>query len=201
MQALLAATNSTTASGRRDHLLFNLLYHTGARVSEMLAIQRHDIQWTPMPLIQLHGKGRKERTVPLPKTLLAELKSHLAQLNAAPTTMVFCNHLGLGLTQSGVEKRLRLAIEQAARSCPSLKERAISPHTFRHTCAMHLLQSNVDITLIALFLGHESPSTTHHYIELDLQMKEQCLKKLSSLKTKMGRFKPSDRFLGFLDSL
>jgi site-specific recombinase XerD len=200
-EAILAATDPTTESGQRDHLLLNLLYHTGARVSEMLAVQRQDLSWSPLALIQLHGKGRKQRAIPLPKTLLPELKSHWAQLPDAPISLLFCNRFGQGLTRSGVEKRLRQTVQRAARQCPSLKERAISPHTFRHACAMHLLQAKVDITLIALFLGHESPCTTHHYIELDLQMKKQCLDKLPSLGTKPGCFKPSEPLMEFLRHL
>jgi len=176
VEAILAATDPLTHSGRRDHLLFNLLYHTGARVSEIVAIQRQDLTWNPLPQVQLHGKGRKQRAVPLPKPILPELKRHLLGLPESPTALLFCNRFGQGLTRSGVAKRLTKIVRLAAHACPSLKGGAISPHTFRHACAMHLLQAKVDITTIALFLGHESPSTTHRYIELDLQMKEQCLR-------------------------
>ena len=87
------------------------------------------------------------------------------------------------------------------RGCGTLKKRAVSPHTFRHTTAMRLLQADVDIMVIALLLGHQSPTTTHHYIELDLQMKERCLRKLQSPKSKTTRFKPSDALLQWLDKL
>jgi integrase/recombinase XerD len=128
-------------------------------------------------------------------------QAHLAGRPSEPTTLIFSNRWGEALTRSGVEKRLAHAVQQAVRQCPSLKGRTISPHTFRHACAMHLLQADVDITLIALFLGHESPCTTHHYIELDMKLKEQCLKKLPDLKTKAARFHPSDRLLEFLEKL
>ena len=171
LEAILSATDPNTVSGRRDRLLFELLYHTGARVSEILALQRKDIHWGPITTLELNGKGRKERAVPLLPTVAKDLKRHLAQLRGEPITPVFANRFGQRLSRSGAEKRLRLAVKSAAGRCAPLKGRRISPHTFRHSTAMHLLQAGVDITVIALMLGHESPATTHHYVELDLKMK------------------------------
>ena len=201
LQAIVAATDPATSSGRRDRLLFRLLYHSGARVSEILALRRQDIHGENPLLLQLHGKGRKQRVVPLLKPIAAELRAHLKELPAEPMTPVFTNRFGHVLTRSGVAKRLRLTIQNALNSCPSLKGRTLSAHTFRHTTAMHLLQAGIDITLIALLLGHESPSTTHQYVELDPQMKERCLQKLQSPRAKAARFKPGDRLLAFLESL
>jgi len=201
VEAILAATDPTTPGGRRDHLLFSLLYHTGARVTEALNLRYQDIHWGPPSLVCFHGKGRKERTVPLLKPLARELKLAHTQNPKEPTALIFENRLGQGLTRSGVEKRLNQTVRRAVPQCPSLKNRAVSPHTFRHTTAMRLLQAGVDIMVIALLLGHASPNTTHHYIELDLQMKERCLRKLQSPKTKATRFKPADRLLEFLASL
>lgn len=200
-QAILAATDPATQSGRRDHLLFSFLYHTGARVSEALQLRQEDVHWGPPSTACLHGKGRKERVLPLLKPIAQELKCALAQNPHHPNALVFQNRLGQPLTRWGVEKRLRQTVQQAAQLCPSLKGRSVSPHTFRHTTAMRLLQADVDIMVIALLLGHESPTTTHHYIELDLQMKERCLRKLQSPKTKTNRFKPTDRLLEFLEAL
>ena len=201
VEAILAATDVAAPGGRRDYLLFNLLYHTGDRVSEALKLQYQDIHWGPPSLICLHGKGRKERTVPLLKPIADELKRTLAQTQKEPAAFLFENRLGQPLTRSGVEKRLRQTVQQAPQHCPSLKTHTVSPHTFRHTTAMRLLQADVDIMVIALLLGHESPTTTHHYIELDLQMKERCLRKLQSPKNKAKRFKPADRLLAFLEQL
>ena len=201
LDAIVSATNADTGSGRRDRLLFGLLYHTGARVSEILALQRQDIQWGRIASLQLKGKGRKQRAVPLLKPIATELKRHLAAIPIEPVTPVFTNRFGESLSRSGVEKRLQIAVTAASKRCASLKGRNISPHTFRHSTAMHLLQAGVDITVIALMLGHESPMTTHHYVELDMQMKERCLHKLQTPKTKTSRFKPSDRLLAFLESL
>jgi len=200
-QAILAATDPTTPSGRRDHLLFNFLYHTGARVSEALQLRQQDIHWGVPSTASLHGKGRKERVIPLLKPIAQALKRALDQRPHEPTALIFQNRFGQPLTRWGVEKRLRRTVQQAAQHCPSLQDQTVSPHTFRHTTAMRLLQADVDIMVIALLLGHESPTTTHHYIELDLQMKERCLRKLQSPKIKTNRFKPTDRLLEFLENL
>jgi integrase/recombinase XerD len=201
VQALLQATDPATPSGRRDHLLFNLLYHTGARVSEALALRQRDLCWGPPSVLHFHGKGRKERTIPLLKPLSTELRGYLNNAPQEPDALIFYNRFDQPLTRWGVVKRLRATVQRAAEGCATLKKRAVSPHTFRHTTAMRLLQADVDIMVIALLLGHESPTTTHHYIELDLQMKERCLRKLQSLKGKTTRFKPTDALLQWLDQL
>ena len=131
VEAILAATNATE-SGRRDHCLFHLLYQTGARISEALNLQRQDVLWQPRVEVQLHGKGRKQRALPLNSAVAAELKTHLRGRPGEPTAWVFSNRWGEALTRSGVEKRLARTVQQAARQCPSLKGRSISPHTFRH---------------------------------------------------------------------
>jgi site-specific recombinase XerD len=201
LAAILGAPAPDTASGRRDRLLWSLLYHTGARVSELLAVQRQDIRWGPIPTVQLQGKGRKERSVPLLKPLAADLKRYLKDRPLEATTPLFANRFGQPLTRSGVAMRLRLALQTAVHQCPSLQGKKVSAHTFRHTTAMHLLQAGLDLTVIALMLGHESPTTTHHYVELDMQMKERCLLKLHPTKAKLAPYQPTDRMLAFLDNL
>lgn len=201
VNAILAATDQTTYAGRRDHLLFNLLYHTGARVSEALNLKWQDVRWGHSSVVCFHGKGRKERTVPLLKPISEELKRMLAANGGEPGSWVFRNRFGGVLSRSGVEKRLRRTVRTAAKSSPSLAKRSVSAHVFRHTTAMGLLQAGVDITVIALLLGHESPNTTHHYVELDLHMKERALKKLPSSKNKSRRFKPTGKLLSFLNAL
>ena len=201
LEALFQAIDLTTQSGRRDHLLFNLLYHTGARVSEALALRQRDLCWGPPSVLQFHGKGRKERAVPLLKPLATELRDFLNATAQQPDALIFHNRFAQPLSRWGVVRRLQAAAQRAADRCPTLKNRVVSPHTFRHTTAMRLLQADVDIMVIALLLGHESPTTTHHYIELDLQMKERCLRKLQSPKTKAIRFKPTDPLLRWLDKL
>lgn len=200
-EAILSATEPTP-SGRRDHLLLNFLLHTGARISEALQLREQDIQWGPPSTVCLHGKGRKERVLPLLNPLRDELKRTLSQSSHQPSALVFRNYLGQPLTRFGVDKRLHQTVQRASHSCPSLVGRKVSAHLFRHTVAARLLQAGVDIMVIALILGHQSPNTTHHYTELDLSMKDRCLRKVASPKSKKGiRFKASDAVLQFLNNL
>jgi integrase/recombinase XerD len=194
----LLQTPARTWSQRRDHLLWTLLYHTGARISEILALNRDDIQLTPSPALQIRGKGRKQRLVPLQPQVANQLKSWLKDLPAPGDTPVLTNRHRQRLTRFGAHKQLRHRLERLQLQHPSLAKRKLSPHSLRHTAAMHLLQSHVDITTIALWLGHASPATTHHYVELDLTMKRAALEKLAKTKTRAYRPKPADPLLAFL---
>jgi site-specific recombinase XerD len=201
MEAILAAPERSTWSGHRDHVLFATMYNTGARVSEIVTLKVGDAILDQTASVRLHGKGRKERAVPLWKSTAKRLKEWLPRLEGRTDTLLFPNAYGQPLTRSGVENRLRAAVAAAAIRCPSLRKRQISPHVLRHTTAMHLLQSGVDLSVIALWLGHENQQTTHLYIEADLAMKERALKKLQSPPSKTFRFRPTDRLLTFLDTL
>ena len=201
VQAILDAPDSTTFSGRRDRLFFQLLYNTGARVSELVGLDRQDLLPDTCQTVTLHGKGRKERTVPLwPKTA-RQMRQWLDQLPPEVSTPVFINRWGTRVTRFGMEHGLSVAAAKAVHACPSLRGRPIFPHLFRHTTAMHLLQSGVDITAIALWLGHESPLTTHKYIEADLEMKKKTLNHLKGPKTTPLTYRPKDALLAFLEGL
>jgi len=201
VQAILQATAPDTFSGRRDRLLFQLLYNTGARASEIVALNRQDLLAGSCQTVTLHGKGRKQRTVPLWSKTSRQLRRWLAQLPTEPSTPVFANRFGARLSRFGLDKQLVEAARKAALVCPSLRGRRISPHVLRHTTAMHLLQAGVDITAIALWLGHESPVTTHQYVEADLEMKKKTLNRLHQPKGKTVTFKPKDSLLAFLEGL
>jgi len=201
MEAILAAPDRSTWSGQRDHVLFVTLYNTGARVSEIIAVRVGDMALDGHASIHLHGKGRKDRAVPLWKSTVKRLKEWLARIDGGVGAPLFPNGRGRPLSRSGVEARLRTAVAAAAARCPSLANRRISPHTLRHTTAMHLLQSGVDLSVLALWLGHESPETTHLYLEADLAMKERALEKLQDPPSKAFRFHAGDRLLAFLDQL
>jgi site-specific recombinase XerD len=200
-QAIIEAPDATTFSGQRDRLLFQFLYNTGARVSEAVAVNRADVAPSGCQTVLLHGKGRKERTLPLWRNTARQLQRWLDQLPPDPATPVFGNRFGTRLTRSGVEKRLRQAVRKAALTCPSLRGRQISPHIFRHTTAMHLLQAGVDITAIALWLGHTTPLSTQKYIEADLEMKKKTLDCLKQPKVKLATFVPKDSLLAFLEAI
>ncbi len=201
MQAVLEAPNPATWSGRRDRVLWATMYNTGARVSEITALHADQVILAASSSVSIMGKGRKQRSVPLWKSTAKLLRSWLKEVDGFTQKPVFPNKRGQPITRASVEHRLNRAVTTATEKCPSLLRRAISPHTIRHTTAMHLLQSGVDLSVIALWLGHESPDTTHMHLEADLKMKEKALTKLNEPNKRQERFKPKDELLHFLDSL
>lgn len=201
MQAILEGPDRTTWSGQRDHVMLTSFYNTGARVSEVISLCIGDLDLVHGASIRIRGKGRKERATPLWRSTVRLLREWLKRINRAPEAPLFPNRNGRAMSRSGVEQRLRVAVTTAQEGCPSLRGRRISPHTIRHTTAMHLLQSGVDLSVIALWLGHESPATTHRYLEADLEMKERALQSLQEPSTGRQRFRATDQLLTFLDSL
>jgi len=201
IQALLAAPDRSKWSGRRDHALLLSLYNSGARVSEMIALKRDAVSFGASTFVQLTGKGRKERTIPLWPETAQVLKAWFRELGEQTNPMAFPNARGNPLSRHGVDYLLTKAVQCATDSCPSLATKTISPHVVRHTTAMHLLQAGVDIATIALWLGHESIETTHMYLEADLAMKEKALGKLDPVESEWKRFQANDPLLEFLAAL
>jgi integrase/recombinase XerD len=201
VQAILQAPSAATWSGQRDRVMLTTLYNTGARVSELIGMRITDVSFQTGPAILIHGKGRKERQVPLWPSTARLLKRWLQQNPRGSEQPLFTNRSGASLTRIGITERLKLAAHAAAQQHPELACRRIFPHLLRHSLAMHMLQSGVDITVIALWLGHESPVTTHMYVEADLQMKRRALHTLQPPRTTTLRYRPSDRVLQFLQTL
>jgi len=200
MQALLAATDQSW-TGRRNHLLFLLLYNTGARVSEITALRVRDLSLQGPAQVLLQGKGRKQRTVPLWPVSRQCTRQWIRTNRLGPDSPLLPNRLGEPLTRWGVAWHLRRLVGSAQSRCPNLKGRTVSPHTLRHTTAMHLLQSGVAPEVIALWLGHESPQTTHLYVEADLEMKQQALNRVRPPSQRARAFKPSDKLIRFLETV
>jgi len=200
MQAIIDAPNLSTWNGLRDHTMFATLYNTGARVSEITGMKIIDLSLSTSS-VKIHGKGRKDRVMPLWQSTVKLLKRWLPHVDHDPQNPLFPNARGKAMTRHGVEYRLGMAKKTADAQCPSLKEKPVSPHLIRHTTAIHLLQSGIDISVIALWLGHESSVTTHHYLQADLAMKKQVLEKLAPPHTKNILFKPGDALMRFLESL
>jgi len=202
MLAVIGTPDETWLS-QRDHVLFLLLYNTGARVSEITGIKVRDVVLDAgAACVHLHGKGRKQRSVPLWRSTVKAVRAWLRrnpQFEAA--FPLFPNRNGQVMTRANVALRLALAVHSASSTFPDLTKRHISPHTIRHTTAMHLLQAGVDISVIALWLGHESPVTTHHYVEADLAMKERALAKLHEPDAKIQRYRAPDSLIDFLKTL
>ena len=199
--AILTAPDRATWSGQRDSVLLAVAYNTGARVSELIGLQVRHVLLDRQSALHLHGKGRKERVIPLWTNTAATLRSWLDTIPTEPETPVFPNRNGTAMTRSGVRDRLDRAVATAEHACPSLAGRHISPHTLRHSTAVHLLESGADLTVIALWLGHSSPAVTHHYLEADLATKEATLARLNDPSPSPTRFRAGDRLLAFLDSL
>jgi site-specific recombinase XerD len=192
----------TEWTSQRDHLLLTLIYNTGARVSEIVGVRVVDVVLDGAACVHLHGKGRKERSVPLWKSTAKAIRTWLhANPQLRGPAALLPNRSGHPMTRCNVSQRLALAVGRAAEQHPSLKAKRVSPHTLRHTTAMHLLQSGVPFNVIALWLGHESMNTTHRYVEANLEMKEKALARLDAPDTKLKRFRASDALLKFLQSL
>ena len=189
-------------ASQRDCLLMALLYNTGARVSEVIGVKVSDVVLDASAWVHLHGKGRKDRSVPLWRSTVKAVRQWL-KLNPdlGPASALLPNRSGEAMTRSNVTQRMALAVQVATKTMPSLENRAISPHTIRHTTAMHLLQSGVEISVIALWLGHESPTTTHQYIEADLAMKEKALARIQDPEIPARRFRATESLLKFLKNL
>ncbi len=201
MEAVLGQPG-TLWSSQRDHLLLAMLYNTGARVSEIIGVRVVDVVLDGGACVHLHGKGRKLRSIPLWATTVVEVRAWL-RLN--PTlrgeAALLPNRDGQAMSRSNVAQRLDLAVTRAAIEQPSLLAKRVSPHTLRHTSAMHLLQSGVPFNVIALWLGHESTTTTHRYVEANLAMKVKALGRLEAPNTKMRRYRAPDSLLRFLQTL
>lgn len=199
VRAILDALDGVSWNSRRDRLFFTLMYNTGARVSELTTLRLADLMGDA---VRLHGKGRKDRAVPLWSQTRRLLRHWIRANRLQPEQYLFTNRYGTPLTRAGANFRLRVAVRRALAVCPSLAQRRISPHTLRHTTAFHLLQSGVALEVIALWLGHESPVTTHNYIEADLKMKADVLRKLEAPSPpKRHRRAQYPRLLAFLEAL
>jgi len=201
MEAVLGEPGESWSS-RRDHLLLTMLYNTGARVSEIIGVRVVDVVLDSAACVHLHGKGRKLRSIPLWDATVTEIRSWL-RLN--PTlrgeAALLPNRDGQAMSRSNVAQRLDLAVRRASVAQPSLLKKRVSPHILRHTTAMHLLQAGVPFNVIALWLGHESPTTTHRYVEADLAMKEKALGRLEAPDTRIRRYQAPDSLIRFLQTL
>lgn len=201
IKVLLAAPDITTWAGRRDQALLMLAVQTGLRLSELIHIRRRDIILTTGAHVRCFGKGRKERCTPLTKETVAVFKKWLKEREGADDDIVFPNARGTQLSPDGVQYILAKHVATARQTCPTLKNKRVSPHVLRHTAAMELLQAGVDHSVIALWLGHESAETTMIYLQADLALKEKILAKTKPLEVKSGRYRPGDKLLQFLNSL
>jgi len=200
-EAVLGACDKTTWTGRRDHAMFSLAVQTGLRISELAALTRDDITVGPGANARTVGKGRKERRTPLIPSTVAVLKAWLREQPGIPQDPLFPTTTRRHLSRDAIERRLALHVADATKGCPSLKAKRVTTHTLRHTAAMRLLAAGNDITVIALWLGHEQVATTQIYLHADLTHKQRAIERTRPLGVKPGRFQPSDALLAFLEAL
>ena len=199
--ALLAAPDTTVWEGRRDHALLLLALQTGLRLSEIIGLRREDVTLGAGAHVRCLGKGRKERCTPLTQQTRSIMQSWLKERGGAPGDVVFPNRNGGRFSPDGIQYLVTKHAHTAQKSCPSLKRKHLSPHVMRHTAAMELLQSGIDRSMIALWLGHESVETTQIYLDANLAIKEELLAKTTPIPGKLRRYKPKDKLLEFLQAL
>jgi site-specific recombinase XerD len=177
VQAILNSIDRDTSAGNRDYALFSFFYNTGARVQEVIDVTVGAIRFKAPPIVTLTGKGSKTRIVPLWPATATILLDHTKTrgIEKQEGARLFVNARGQPLTRFGVRHILRTRIASATAKCACLAGKRISPHTWRHSTAMHLLQAGVDLTVIQRWLGHVQLATTHTYVEIDLEMKRKAL--------------------------
>ncbi len=201
VDALLAAPDLNTWEGRRDHAWLMLCIQTGLRVSELTGLNCADISFGTGANVRCHGKGRKDRAIPLTAATEAAIRHWLRERAGLPTDPLLCTRTGRRLTRDAIEHRLAAHHSTATLTCATLQPKKLSPHTLRHTTAMTLLHAGVDTTVIALWLGHADTRSTDPYIHADMTIKERALAKTTPVSSPPGRYRPADSLLAFLEGL
>lgn len=200
-EALLAAPDTATWTGRRDHAMLLVALVTGLRASELTSLTRHDVQLGTSAYVTCTGKGRKKRLTPLDKQTRETVKKWLLDRPQPPEAPLFPGPQGQPLSRDAVRKIVARHAATAATVMPGLRTKHVTPHTLRHTCAMRMLHAGIDIATIAIWLGHENIRTVQIYLHADLSAKESALDRTVPLSTRTGRFEPADELLAVLESL
>jgi site-specific recombinase XerD len=201
--AILAQPDRSTAEGQRDHALLAFLYNTGARIQEALDLTPVSLRLESPPQVKLVGKGRKERLCPLWPETASLLRALLQRTPRQPEQKVFVNRYRQPLGAAGVRFKLTQYVEQARKKVSSLSTKRVSPHTFRHTAAVHLVAAGVDVTVIRSWLGHAHLDTTNHYARASIETKRRALEKVaaSSRPDEAPSWKHDADLMAWLDSL
>ncbi len=201
VDALLAAPNTSTPIGRRDHLLLLLAVQTGLRLAELTGVRVEDLALRAGAHVRCRGKGRKERCTPLSRATARVLRAWIAECGTAGPDLVFRSIRRTRISHDAVERLVAKYALLGASKCPTLARKHVTPHVLRHTTAVQLLEAGVDRAVIALWLGHEQVETTQIYLDADLAMKERALDRTSPPGVRSGRFRPRDTLLAFLEAL
>jgi site-specific recombinase XerD len=198
IQALLDAPDASSQSGLRDRAMLHLAYAGGLRVSELVGLSLGNLLLHPEATIHVMGKGRRERVLPLWKETAAALRAWLKVRGEPNSTALFLNARGDAMTRSGFEYIIEKHVQTASTKQPSLAKKQVSPHSMRHSCAMHVLQATGDIRKVALWLGHASLQSTEVYLRADPTEKLDAMSCLCSPALSRGRFRPPDKLLAML---
>lgn len=200
-RALLKAPNENTWIGRRDQTLLAVAIQTGLRVTELTTLHCADVTLNHGAHIRCQGKGRKERSTPLTTSTTEKLRSWMTERNGDPTDPLFPSRRGTTLSTDAVEALVKKYAHKAGDSCSSIAAKNVTPHVLRHSAAMFLREAGVDISVIALWLGHENIASTQIYLHADLAIKEKALAMTAQPTVPPGRYHPSDRTMAFLEAL
>jgi site-specific recombinase XerD len=200
MEVLLNTPDIERRDGIRDRAMLHLCFSAGLRVSELVNLPLHALEWQPSPSVRIHGKGRRERLLPIWKQATTDLRAWLAVRGQPPVTELFVNARDQPMTRSGFEYVLEKHVQVAAEHCPSLKQKGVSPHVLRHAAAMLILQATGDIRKVSLWLGHADIQTTEVYLRADPTEKLEAISALVPLTLKRGRFRPPDKLIASLRS-
>lgn len=201
IDAIIAAPDRSSWTGRRDHTMLLLAIQTGLRVSEIIGLDCGHVSLSTGAHVQYTGKGRKQRAVPLTTTTVEALGSWLTERDGPPDAPLFPTRTGRRLSRDAIERRVAKHAATAAQHCTSLAEKRITPHTLRHTTAMTLLRAGVDTTVIALWLGHADVRSTNPYLHADLAITQAALDQTTPPAVSPGRYQPPDTLLAFLQNL
>ncbi len=198
MQAILNAPEPTNRDGIRDRAMLHLCFAGGLRVSELIGLRIDDLNLQPNASVLVHGKGRRERCLPLWKETTSALRAWLAVRGTVLVPELFLNARGMPMTRSGFEYILRKHVRSAANYCSSLLTKHVSPHVLRHTCALTVLQATNDLRKVSLWLGHATMQTTEMYTRADTSVKLEALESVVAPKLRSGRFKATDKLIASL---
>lgn len=199
--AVLAAPDPTTWTGRRDYALLALTVQTGLRVSEVCSLTLNDVHLGTGATIACTGKGRRQRVTPLTRATVTVLATYLDERAARPGTALFCGPTGQPLSRDALEHRLAKHLSTATSSCSSLAVKHVTMHTLRHTAAMNLLAAGVDVSVIALWLGHADTHSTDAYLHADMSIKQAAIDRTRPLDVSPGTYKPNPDILAWLTAL
>lgn len=199
--AILAAPDPDTWIGRRDRTLLQVGIQTGLRNMELTSLRCQDVAFGVGSHVRCLGKGRKTRCTPLRPDVSAALQQWMVEQRGEPSDPVFPSSRGGSLSADALQRLVTRHAATAGLACPSMRTKNVTPHTLRHTAAMDLLRRGVDLSVIALWLGHESSETTQTYLHADMGIKERALAHAAPDGLAPGRYRPRDALLTFLEGL